>query len=80
MQIGLTGALRSAADGASEIEIEADTIRELMQELIKRYPKMADHMDEGIAVAIDGQIFRDEWSQKIPPGAEVFLMPRLQGG
>ncbi len=80
MQIGLTGTLRSAADGASEIELEADTIAELMRKLVELYPKMADHMDEGIAVAINGDIFRDKWSTKIPQGAEVFLMPRIQGG
>ena len=38
------------------------------------------HLDRGIAVAIDGVVYRDDWTQKIPGGAEVFLMPRIEGG
>ena len=80
MQVSLNGALRSGADGADSIEIEAATIRELLTKLIERYPAMQDHLDRGIAVAIDGVIYRDDWTQKIPEGSEVFLMPRIEGG
>jgi len=37
-------------------------------------------IEKGIAVAIDGTIYRDTWSKKLPPGAEIFLLPRLAGG
>ena len=37
-------------------------------------------VDDGIAISVNGQIFRDSWSEKIPKGAEVFLLPRIQGG
>ncbi len=80
MQVSLNGALRAGANGAESIEIEAATIRELLTKLVERYPDMQDHMDRGIAVAIDGVIYRDDWTQKIPAGAEVFLMPRIEGG
>ena len=80
MQVSLNGALRSGADGAASIEIEAATIRELLTKLVERYPRMAEHLDRGIAVAIDGVVYRDDWTQSIPAGAEVFLMPRIEGG
>jgi molybdopterin synthase sulfur carrier subunit len=80
MQINLSGALRSGADGASTIEIEASTIRELLTRLADLYPQMEVHLDEGIAVAIDGVIYRDDWTQPIPAGAEVVLIPRIKGG
>jgi sulfur carrier protein ThiS len=41
---------------------------------------MEEHMDTGIAVSINGEIYRDHWAEKIPQDAEVFLLPRLQGG
>jgi hypothetical protein len=41
---------------------------------------MQKHLDTGIALAIDGQIYRDNWEVEIPEGAEVYLMPRIQGG
>ena len=80
MQVSLTGSLRSAAGGAETIDIDAETIRELMSRLLEHYPDMQEHMDPGIAVSIDGEIYRDSPERKIPPGSEVFLLPRLQGG
>ncbi|MFK7915363.1 MAG: MoaD/ThiS family protein [Pseudomonadales bacterium] len=80
MRVSLNGVLRSAADGLASIEIEADNIRDLLSRLLDRYPAMAEHMDLGIAVAVDGVIYRDDWTRQIPPGAEVFLMPRIAGG
>jgi molybdopterin converting factor small subunit len=62
------------------VEVNAGTIRELLTKLIERYPELNTHMETGIAVSIDGQIFRDNWSTEIPENAEVFLLPRLQGG
>ncbi len=80
MQVSLNGALRSGAGGAASIDIEAATIRELLKKLVERYPDMSDHMERGIAVAIDGVVYRDDWNQAIPADAEVFLMPRIDGG
>ena len=81
MKVSLSGVLRAAAGGAENIEIEATTIRDLMDRLLDRYPAMQEHVaDGGIAVSIDGQIYRDTLGQPIPEGAEVFLLPRLAGG
>jgi len=79
-EIGLTGSLRDAADGAASVSIEAASIRELLRKLVERYPRMRSRVDEGIAVSINGEIYRDDWSQPIPQDAEVFLLPRIQGG
>ena len=80
LAVSLSGNLRSAVGGAESIEVQASTIRELLTKLVERYPDLDHHMESGIAVSIDGQIFRDNWSQEIPEDAEVFLLPRLQGG
>lgn len=80
MQVGLSGPLRAAADGEEAVNIEADTIRELLNRLVDRYPAMQQHMQLGIAVSINGTIYRDNWSTSIPEGAEVYLLPRIAGG
>jgi molybdopterin synthase sulfur carrier subunit len=80
MKVSLTGALRTAADGVAEIDVEATTIRELLTRVLERYPDMDGLVDDGIAVSINGEIFRDNWSEPIPADAEVFLLPRIQGG
>ena len=80
LKVCLSGPLKAAADGAASVLISAATIRELLRKLVKQYPGMQNQLDDGIAVSVNGQIFRDKWSEEIPEGAEVFLLPRIQGG
>ena len=41
---------------------------------------MHKRIEQGIAVAIDGNIYRDDWDQQISEGAEVVLLFRIAGG
>jgi molybdopterin synthase sulfur carrier subunit len=80
VEVQLSASLREFAGGAASIAIEAATIRELLRKLVERYPRMQRRVDEGIAVSVNGEIYRDDRNQQIPEGAEVFLLPRIQGG
>lgn len=80
LTVSLTGSLRDATDGAASIQIEAVTVRELLRKLVERYPRMQQHLDDGIAVSVNGEIYRDNRDLEIPKDAEVFLLPRIQGG
>ncbi|WP_248448583.1 MoaD/ThiS family protein [Sinorhizobium meliloti] len=80
VEVTLWGALAAAAEGNSKVEVEARDIRELFKKLSERFPGLEPLMDRGIAVAIDGTIYRDTWSKQLPAGAEIYLLPRLAGG
>lgn len=80
VEVTLWGSLGALAGGQSKVEIEAKDIRELFRKLAEQYPGLEPWIDKGIAVAIDGTIYRDTWSKKLPEGAEIFLLPRLAGG
>ncbi|MHC5112679.1 MAG: MoaD/ThiS family protein [Planctomycetota bacterium] len=80
LDVQLSGSLRDAVDGAASVQIQAGTIRELLRKLVERHPRLQRQVDEGVAVSINGQIFRDNWGKAIPEDAEVFLLPRIQGG
>ncbi|MEJ6671845.1 MAG: molybdopterin converting factor small subunit [Candidatus Azotimanducaceae bacterium] len=80
MQVQLSGILSQAAGGARCVECAGATIGELLQALLLKYPEMQSHLDDGIAVAINGEIYRDRRDQPIPANADVFLLPRIQGG
>jgi len=80
LEVKLSGSLRDAAGGAASIQINAATIRELFRKIVEQYPRMQTSIDEGVAVSINGEIYRDDWAQKIPEGAEIFLLPRIPGG
>ena len=80
VEVTLWGGLAAAADGNSKVEIEARDIRELFKRLSERFPGLEPLIDRGVAVAIDGTIYRDTWSKQLPTGSEIYLLPRLTGG
>ena len=80
MQVSLSSTFQLTDGHGSTVEVQAETIAEMMASLTDRYPSFQQLLDRGVAVSIDGQIFRDDWTQPIPSGAEVFLIPRIEGG
>ena len=80
VEVTLWGSLAAAAEGNSKVEIEAKNIRELFKRLSERFPGLEPLMDRGVAVAIDGTIYRDTWSKELPTAGEIYLLPRLTGG
>lgn len=79
-EVFLWGALRPAAGGNASVSIDASTIRELLRKLEEQYPLMASQLETGIAVSINGTIYQDNWSKEIPADAEIYLLPRIEGG
>lgn len=80
VEVTLWAGLRPLADHQERVTVEASTIRELLRKLQERYPGLAGPIKNDVAVAINGTIYRDDWSQKISDDDEVFLMRRLAGG
>lgn len=68
------------ADGASSVFIDAQTIRELFRKLAEQYPGMEPLIKRGVAVSIDGKIYRDQLDTKLPVSSEIYLLPRVPGG
>ena len=80
VEVTLWGSVAAAAGGTETIDIEAKDIRELLRKLGERYPGLEPLVENGISVAIDGEIYRDTWSKELPKDAEIILLPRLAGG
>jgi molybdopterin converting factor small subunit len=80
IHVVLMGNFRQVADGESGFEVEAGTIRQLFKALVERHPALAPHLEEGVAVAINGTIYQDDWFREIPDGCEVCVMPQIGGG
>jgi molybdopterin synthase sulfur carrier subunit len=80
VNVRFISSFRAALGGTDGLEIEATTLRELMRILVAKYPRMQRHIDDGIVLAINGEIYRDNWDVEIQEGSEVFLMPRIKGG
>lgn len=80
IHVVLIGNLRQFTGGVTEVDVEAGTIRQLFRVLSQRFPELAPHLEQGLAVAIDGQIYQDALLEPISPGAEVHILPQIAGG
>lgn len=79
-QVVLNGNLKQLSGGRGEFELDVDNVRQLFDRLGELYPELAPHLEEGIAVAIDGAIFQDALFASIGPDSEVHLIPKIGGG
>lgn len=80
VKVRLWGSLAAAAEDQIEVEIEAYTLRELLDGLATKYPALRPQLDRGVSVAIDGRVYNDDWFTPIKEDSEVVLLARLKGG
>jgi sulfur-carrier protein len=66
--------------GKAELEVAATTFRRLVLELDQRFPGLGKQVEEGMAVAIDGEIFQDAYAATFGSDSEVVLIPKIGGG
>jgi molybdopterin converting factor small subunit len=79
-RVVLVGNLAQLTGGVAEFQLSATSVKQLFEQLAKLHPVMQPHLEEGVAVAIDGQIYQDALFQPIGPNSEVFLLPQIAGG
>lgn len=78
--------MRNLTKGESRVTVPARDLRELFNNLDKRFPgfKAALIQDElvreDIAIAIDGDIYHQGLFQAIGPNSEVHIIPAITGG
>ena len=65
--------------GLETVAIEASRVQELKQSLGLRFPGLAQQLD-GMAVAIDGEIFNDADYRAVGTASEIYFVPRTVGG
>ena len=71
---------RRFTGGVTELEVEANNFRRLILELDRRFPGLGRQVEEGMAAAIDGEIFQDAYLAPLRPESEVYLIPKIGGG
>ena len=79
-RVVLVGNLAQVTGGVAEFQISATSVKQLFEKLAELHPALQPHLQEGVAVAIDGQIYQDALFQPIGPASEVFLLPQIAGG
>ena len=79
-RVVLIGNLAQLTGGVAEFDISAASVKQLFDRLTELHPEIGRHLQEGVAVAIDGQIYPDTLLQPIEPDSEVFILPQIAGG
>ncbi len=79
-RVVLIGNLAQLTGGVAEFQLSATSVKQLFQQLAELYPVLGPHLQEGVAVAIDGQIYQDTLFEPIGPDSEVFVLPQIAGG
>ena len=58
-RVVLVGNLAQLTGGVAEFQLSATSVKQLFQQLAELHPAIEPHLEEGVAVAIDGQIYQD---------------------
>ncbi|MGE5510965.1 MAG: MoaD/ThiS family protein [Bacteroidota bacterium] len=76
----LIGNLRQYTGGITELDVKAGSVHQLFARLAEQFPELEPHLEEGLAVAIDGQIYQDALLEPIGEESEVHILPQIAGG
>jgi molybdopterin converting factor small subunit len=79
-RVVLVGNLVQLTGGVANFELAATSVKHLFELLTERHPELRPHLEEGVAVAIDGQIYQDTLHEPIEPDSEVYIIPQIAGG
>ena len=78
--------LQSMTGGVKQVDLEARTVRQVVDRLDELYPGMKDRLVEdgsirpNLAVAIDGEVARMGLLEKVGDSTEVHFVPAIGGG
>jgi molybdopterin converting factor small subunit len=75
-----SGFARRYTGGTREFAIEARNLRGVIREMEALFPGLAHALEEETTVAIDGELYEIDFTQPVKDGAEVFFIPKIEGG
>ena len=75
-----TGFSRRYTGGVREFEIEARNLSHVIREMDVMFPGLANTLEEETTVAIDGELYEIDFTQPVKEGAEIFFIPKIEGG
>ena len=84
--IAIPALMRHLTDGEEHVTITGATLREVIDNLEKRYPGTkaklcdGDRIRPGIGVYINGVITRIGMHERVDAGAELHFLPAISGG
>jgi hypothetical protein len=66
--------------GEAETHVKAVVYRDVVKELLSRYPRLEEEKLLEMAIAIDGEIIHDPLLEEVPEDSELHFLYRISGG
>ena len=66
--------------GVREFAIEAKNLRGVIKAMDTKFPGLGQTLEDETTVAIDGELYEIDFLAPVKPGAEVFFIPKIEGG
>jgi molybdopterin synthase sulfur carrier subunit len=79
VKINLWSGLRRFAGDQTEVEVEGQTMRKMLDALTTAHPALLPFIKAGVSVSVNGQIVTD-LNAAVASDAEVYLIQRIKGG
>ncbi len=80
VKVHLWSGLRRFTGGATEVEVEAETIAQMLDALVATHPGLEPVIEAGVSVSLDGEIIPTATHIPVAPENEIYLMQRVKGG
>ena len=80
IKVFLGSSLKNFTNGVEELEVEATSVKSLIAEMDRRYPGIADALESGFALAIDGEVIANPGYEKLAEVSEVRFLSPMRGG
>ncbi|MDR3537164.1 MAG: hypothetical protein P4L71_11750 [Acetobacteraceae bacterium] len=75
-----SGFSKRYTNGVREFEVKAKNLRGMIRAMDTLFPGLGEHLEEETTVAINGELHETGYFQPVPAGAEVFFIPKIEGG
>jgi len=79
-KIALASHLLPYTGGVRELDLDVGNVRQMFAALAELYPDLRGHLENEVAVVIDGEVYQDALLQTIAADDEVILIPKIAGG
>ena len=79
-EVNLWSGLRQFTDGELVVNVKAETVGKMLDELISIYPNLEPVIEAGVSVAVDGELVAGADHTPIKPESEIFLLQQFKGG
>ena len=80
VEVNLWSGLRRLTGGEIKVTVEASTIGEMLDALVRAHPALEPVIEAGVSVAVDGEIVANNRAMRISDHSEIFLLQQIKGG